>query len=77
MADRNLVTYLESRNPEGPYWRLKIDRSAGGQPGLMFTISTEMFDPHYARLNEELTIFVEDGNEVLAPVIAWLEAGNG
>lgn len=72
MADRTLVEYLESRNEFGPYWRLKIDRSSAGQPGIIITISTEMYDPKYAHLNREMTIIVDDANAVLAPVMKWL-----
>jgi hypothetical protein len=72
MADRNLVEYLESRNEFGPYWRLKIDRSAAGQPGILVTISMEMYEEKYAHLNREMTIVVDDGNAVLAPVMKWL-----
>lgn len=72
MSDRNLVRYVEKRNPEGPYWRLNIDRSTGGQPGILLTISMDMFDPKYSHLNQEMTIFVDDGNAVLKPVLDWL-----
>lgn len=72
MADRTLVEYLESRNEFGPYWRLKIDRSAAGQPGILITISTEMYDERYSDLNREMTIIVDDANAVLAPVMKWL-----
>lgn len=73
MADRTLVEYLESRNEFGPYWRLKIDRSAAGRPGILVTISTEMYDAKYAHLNQEMTIVVDDANAVLAPVLEWLK----
>lgn len=75
MSDRTLVHYLEPRNDEGPYWSLTIERSAAGQPGLFFTIKTQTFsdaDRHIASLNHEMTIVVEDGNELLAPVLEWL-----
>jgi hypothetical protein len=76
MSDRNLVTYVEPRNEFGPYWRLRIDRSANGQPGLFFTIETEMYDrDKYPHLHEELTVVVEDGNALLAPVLEWLNGG--
>lgn len=76
MADRTLVLYEEERNEFGPYWRLRIDRSAAGQPGLLFTISTEMYDAErYPNLSQELTIVVKDGNALLAPVIEWLNNG--
>lgn len=75
MADRNIVTYEEDRNDDGPHWTLEIDRSAAGQPGLFFTIKTEM---HSARdkmiepLNRELTVVAKDGVALLAPVLQWL-----
>jgi hypothetical protein len=80
MSNRNLVTYEEERLPEGPHWMLQIDRSAGGQPGLFFTIKTESFSPddrHIESLNQELTIVVDDGNALLAPVLDWLRANGG
>ena len=75
MADRNLVTFEEERNEHGPHWTLHIDRSAAGQPGLFFTIKTEMHaeaDKHIESLNRELTVVVKDGVALLAPVLAWL-----
>lgn len=72
MSDRNLITYEEPRNEFGPYWRLKIDRSSAGQPGILLTIGMEMFDPKYAHLNREMTIVVNDAWEVLNPVLDWL-----
>ena len=75
MSDRNLVTYEEPRNPTGPYWTLKIDRSAAGQPGLLLTIETNWFDGN-PRGHNEMTIVVENGNELLAPVLEWLNRGD-
>jgi hypothetical protein len=75
MANRVLVTYEEERLPEGAHWTLEIQRSAAGQPGLLFTIKTETFsedDRHIESLNRELTIVVTDGNALLAPVLEWL-----
>lgn len=73
MADRNLVHYEESRNEYGPYWTLDIERSAAGQPRLLFTIKSRMFDDErYPELRNQMTIVVEDGNELLAPVLEWL-----
>lgn len=75
MSDRTLVRYLEPRNDEGPYWTLTIERSAAGQPALLFTIKTQTFSDahrHIESLNHEMTIVVEDGNELLAPVLEWL-----
>lgn len=73
MADRTLVHYEEERHPEGPYWTLDIDRSAAGQPGLLLTIGMKMFDSNHQHLDREMTIVVEDGNALLAPVLEWLE----
>lgn len=71
MANRNLVTYTEPRNQFGPYWRLKIDRSANGQPTIIVTIETDPYDgetyPH-----REMTIVVKDAYEILDPVLEWL-----
>lgn len=78
MADRNLVHYEEPRLEHGPYWTLDIDRSANGQPGLLLTIKCGTYDERYRHieaLNQEMTIIVEDGNALLAPVLAWLSKG--
>lgn len=73
MADRNLVHYEESRNEHGPHWTLDIERSAAGQPALLFTIKTRAHDDErYPELRNQMTIVVEDGNELLAPVLEWL-----
>lgn len=75
MSDRNLVHYEEERNEHGPYWTLDIDRSATGTPGLFFTIRSASYlerDRNIEALNRELSVFVKDGNELLAPVLAWL-----
>jgi hypothetical protein len=72
MADRNLVTFEEERNEHGPHWTLEIDRSAAGQPGLFFTIKSEMHDPVYEKLNQEMTVVVKDGVALFAPVLTWL-----
>lgn len=72
MADRTLVLYEEPRNPEGPYWTLRIERAASGRPGLFFTIEHKMFDRDMEHLDESLTILVQDGNELLKPVMEWL-----
>ena len=50
MSDRKLVAYEEARLPNGPYWRLKIDRSAAGAPALLFTIEHACFDEMYSML---------------------------
>lgn len=66
MGDRTLVLYRESDKQAHPY-QLRIERSSAGAPQLFFTIINE--------LEEESTIIVDDGNAVLAPVIAWLQEG--
>lgn len=69
MANRNLVTYTEKReHPTAPIWRLKIDRSASGKPALLFTIVLESLVGD----DEEMTVVVDDGNELLKPVLEWL-----
>jgi hypothetical protein len=70
MSDRTLVKYEEPRSHKGPYWGLTIERSAAGQPGLFFTISHRSFDGTLK--GEELTVMVDDGRALLAPVIEWL-----
>lgn len=70
LSDRNLVTYMEPRLEGGPYWRLKIDRSANGQPGLLFTITYDSVDGTLDA--QEMTVIVEDGFSVLKPVLDWL-----
>ena len=70
MSDRNLVSYDEPRLPDGPYWRLRIDRSAAGAPGLLFTIEHASFDGTLPL--QDMTVIVEDGRALLAPVLKWL-----
>jgi hypothetical protein len=72
MADRNIVTFEEERNEHGPHWTLEIDRSAAGQPGLFFTIKSQMHDRAYDKLDNEMTVVVKDGIALLAPVLSWL-----
>ena len=71
MGDRTLSRATEERLPHGPYWTINIDRSANGTPGLMITIHHRTAEDFPV---EELTVHVEDGNEFLKPVIAWLAA---
>lgn len=73
MANRILVAYEEERNEDGPHWTLEVQRSAVGQPGLLFTIREKMHDPRYAHLNREMTVVVSDGWAVVEPIIDWLE----
>lgn len=70
MADRTLVRYEEPRLDDGPHWSLEISRSAAGQPGLFFTIQHKSLDGTF---EEEMTVIVDDGNVLLAPVLAWLD----
>lgn len=77
MSNRTLVTYEEKRLPEGPYWTLEVQRSAAGQPGILFTIRQEAFGDAYIpggwNKREEMTIFVEDANEIIGPIQNWLD----
>jgi len=76
MADRTIALYEEPRNPEGPHWTMKVERSASGRPALFFTIKTQMHDPahHYIEsLNREMTILIEDADVLLGPAIEWLK----
>lgn len=69
MANRTLSTYVESTH--GMTFRLDVERSASGQPGLFFDIYAEDGD---GTVFADTCVFVRDGNEFLAPVIAWLNA---
>lgn len=68
MSNRILALYEEVPEPgdDTRYW-LEISRSASGQPGLFFTVTWMGSDE-----GGELTVAVEDGNALLAPVIEWL-----
>lgn len=71
MGDRRIVTYEEPRNEFGPYWTLEIERSSSGDPTLLVTIRSKMFSSLDSRFNREMTIVVEDADEVLAPALSW------
>ena len=72
MPNRNLSTYVETRHDEGPYWLIEADRSASGEPTVLFTIKYRSYDgPLKSR---ETTIVVENAAEFLAPINAWLAA---
>lgn len=71
MGDRNLSSALESRNPEGPFWTLEIDRSSKGAPALFFTIRHEPLTPG-AYPTQEMSVVVDDGVALLRPVNEWL-----
>lgn len=75
MSDRTLALYEEPRDKEDHtrYW-LSVERSAAGQPALVFTIT---YIDDYANEGGELTVVVEDGNKFLSPVIDWLDEGWG
>jgi len=68
MADRTLVSYTEPDDggAASPY-TIKIDRASDGVPGLFITIING--------LEEESTIFVDDGEKLLEPVNDWLKNG--
>jgi hypothetical protein len=76
MADRTLSTFEEPRNEFGPRWTITADRSASGQPGVLFTIRHEP-NQEGAYPVEEMTVVVADANEFLAPVLEWLGASGG
>lgn len=74
MADRNLVTYLEEqRLQDDTGWtgeweltgyKIEIERSAAGQPGILITITNA--------LDEPTTIFIKDALALFGPVLEWL-----
>lgn len=68
MADRNLVTYREPTNDRGYYSRVRIERLSSGQPGLIVIVDEYAFDETY----HTSCVVVPDGNELLAPVVEWL-----
>lgn len=70
MADRSLYTVVEDRLYNGPHFRLRVERSAAGQPGLVVTI--EHTDEDDDMINQ-LTVVVKDAEEMLVPIIAWLD----
>lgn len=73
MSNRNLAHYEEPRNEHGDrHWTLDIDHSAVGRPGLLLTIRSTMLDRSRSHLDREMTVVVDDGNELLAPVLEWL-----
>ncbi len=73
MSNRTLVEYLEPRNEFGPYWTLEVQRSAAGQPGLLFTITGKMYDEEkHPELTQQLTVVVKDGWEIVNPILEWL-----
>ena len=75
MSDRILSQVRESRVPGGQVWTLTAGRSADGAPRMFFTIESKMPDPKdqgIELLNREMTIFIDDGDVFLAPVMEWL-----
>ena len=73
MSNRTLALYEEPRNEHGPHWTIGVDRSAAGRPGIFITIRRRMHDPTYSKLDQEMTIVIDDGAAFLAPVNAWLK----
>lgn len=73
MANRVLVEYEEDRYEFGPHWTLEVQRSASGRPGLVFSIAGRMHDRNYRDLDQELTVFVDDGWAVIQPILDWLQ----
>ena len=75
MSDRILSQVRESRVPGGQVWTLTAGRSAAGAPRMFFTIEAKMpdlKDQGIEALNREMTIFIDDGDVFLAPVLEWL-----
>ena len=75
MSDRILSQAREARMPGGQVWTLTAGRSADGAPRMFFTIESKMPDPKdqgIELLNREMTIFIDDGDVFLAPVMEWL-----
>lgn len=69
MSNRNLVTYLEKDLSDDPSAvTLEVERSASGQPCLLFTIK---YENKHASEEREMTIVVEDADQILEPALAW------
>lgn len=64
MADRNLVTYLEEDDGKLTGYKIEIERSAAGQPGVLITITNA--------LDEPTTIVIKDALALFGPVLEWL-----
>jgi hypothetical protein len=75
MSDRVLSSYMEERNPEGPYWSIEAERSASGEPTVLFTIHFRGFDDTLA--DDQMTVVVHDVHEFLAPINQWLRDVHG
>ena len=73
MADRTLLEYEEPRNPEGPHWKLAIERSAAGRPGGLVTISYASVDGSIP--STEMTVVLED-LRVLQPALDWADGAD-
>lgn len=69
MAARTLSTYTEHAG--GMTFTLNVERSAAGQPGLIFAVEARNAD---GTAFVDTCVLVDDGNEFLAPVLEWLNA---
>lgn len=69
MADRLLARHEEPHAWDAPTSVIEIDRSASGQPGLLFTTKYIETDG----TTSEQTVTVRDGVSFLAPVVRWLK----
>lgn len=79
MANRTLARHtdntpeiLEDGEPHnvGMWEQVTIERSAAGQPGLLFVITRYENDQMF----DQMCVVVPDGAAFLAPVNKWLEA---
>lgn len=68
MADRTLISYQEPRLEHGPYWRLRIERSAAGAPRGLVIIEFASFD---GTLPDEEMCVVLDDLRILQPALDW------
>lgn len=69
VSNRTIATYTEERLPNGPYWTLKVERSASGRPDALLTIRHESFDGTMEP--REMMILVADADFILAPIVEW------
>jgi hypothetical protein len=69
MSNRTLAhTRDDGATGEGWYSELRIERSAAGQPSLLFIVE----DYENGTAQGSAAVVVKDGNATLAPVLQWL-----
>ena len=73
MADRTLVKYEEKRLPDGPHWRLRVERSSAGAPAGMVVIEYESVDGSIP--STEMSVVLDDLRR-LQPALNWAERNN-